>query len=115
MLTVELKATLAAQEEPITTMTARLDEERRENNTALIKLQGRENEIRAMKSRLENERVEKESLLKKIEMANEDCLNMKLQLENMVKTKEEMDRKAKELIEKEGVSLGTIVVDQKEQ
>ena len=80
-----------------------------------MKLQEHEDEIRALRSKLENEEAEKESLLKKVEKANEDYLSIKVQLENTLKTKEEMEQKAKELVEKEGVSLGTIVVDQKTQ
>jgi hypothetical protein len=38
---------------------------------------------------------------------------MKAQIESSTKTKEEMDRKAKETAEREGVSLGKIVVDPK--
>ena len=66
-----------------------------------------------MKMSLENERAEKDSILKKIEKTNEENINLKAQLDNLLKTKEEIDKKAKELIEREGVSLGTIVVDQK--
>jgi hypothetical protein len=35
---------------------------------------------------------------------------MKFQLENLMKTKEELEKKAKEIAEKEGVSLGTVVI-----
>ena len=115
MLTVELKTRLKTQEETIDTMTKSIDEAKSENNRNFIKLQSRENEIRAMKTKLENEKAEKDSLLKKIEKANEDYLNLKVQLENMLKTKEEIDRKAKELVEKEGVSLGTIVVNEQQR
>ena len=110
MLTVELKTRLKTQEDTIAATTKALEEEKTANNGNMLKLQERDSEIHGMKAALENEKAEKESILKKIEKTNEENINLKAQLDNMLKTKEEIDKKAKELIEKEGVSLGTIVV-----
>ena len=112
-LTVELKTRLKTQEDTIATTTEQLTEERSANNRNLLKLQGRENEIRSMNAKLQDEVVQKNDLLKKIEKTNEEYLNLKSQLENASKTKEDNEKKAKETSEREGVSLGTIVVDQK--
>ena len=113
MANVELKTRLKTQEETIASITQNLEEAKSENSKNLFKLQGRENEIRGMKTRLANENIEKESLLKKIEKADAECINLKSQLDNILKTREETEKKAKESLEKEGVSLGTIVVEQK--
>jgi peptidoglycan hydrolase CwlO-like protein len=94
-------------------MTQRLDEERVSNNRNLFKLQARENEIRAMKAKISSAIAEKDVLTARLAKANEDYLRMKAQIESSTKTKEEMDRKAKETAEREGVSLGKIVVDPK--
>ena len=41
-----------------------------------------------------------------------DQVRFKFQLDGLIKTKEELEKRAKDLAEKEGVSLGTIVVNQ---
>ena len=114
-MNTELKTRLRAQEDTISTMTQRIETQKKENLQNIFKLQARGNDVRGMKAKLENERIEKDSLLKKIEKANEDIMNLKAQLENTIKTKEEADKDAKELIEKEGVSLGTIVVSDRQK
>jgi len=111
-LTVELKTRLKSQEDTIAEASRHLDEEKSANTANLLKLQARENEIRAMKTRLENANAEKEGILKNLDKANKDYLEMKAQAEHL-KTKENMEKKAKEAVEREGVSLGTIVVDDK--
>ena len=112
-LAVELKTRLKTQEETIATTTEQLTEERNANNKNLLKLQGRENEIRAMETKLQDAALQKNDLLKKIEKVSQDYANLKTQLENESKAKDDNEKKAKETAEREGVSLGTIVVDQK--
>jgi len=112
-LAIELRARLTTQEDTISNMTKALDEERHANNTNLFKLKERENEIRAMRAKIDNEKAEKDNLLKKLEAANEECLGIKAQLENDLKSKAEEDVKAKEISEREGLSLGTVVVGRK--
>ena len=46
MLTVELKTRLKTQEDTITTMTQRLDEEKAANGRNMLKLEDRESEVR---------------------------------------------------------------------
>lgn len=111
MVTVELKTRLSSQENTIASMTQHLEELKAENNRNIITIRDRDDEIRSVKAKLEDEKTEKDSILKKLEKMNEDYLAAKFQLEGLLKTREEMDRKAKELLEKEGVSLGTIVVN----
>ena len=65
-----------------------------------------------MKTKVEYIRAEKEYAVKSLEKLNEEYLNMKFHLENLIKTKEELEVKAKELSEKEGVALGTVVIKQ---
>ena len=112
-MNVELKTRLKSQEDTISSMTERIEIQKKENMQNIFKLQARGNDIRGMRAKIENERIEKESLLKKIEKANEEAVNLKLQLDNLTKTGQEADKNAKDIAEKEGVSLGTIVIDQK--
>ena len=53
-----------------------------------------------------------EEAIADLEKLNERFLSMKFQLENLMKTKEELEVKAKEIVEQEGVSLGTVVIRQ---
>ena len=112
-LTVELRTRLKTQEETITLATQRLDEMTGTNNRNLFKLQARENEIRSMRARISGAVAEKDVLTARLAKASEDYINLRSQIENSSKTKEEIDRKAKETAEREGVSLGTIAMNQK--
>lgn len=114
-LMVELKTRLSTQEATIAEMTQRLDEERKANTNNMLKLKSRGNEIRGMKSKIINIEMEKEELIKKIAKLTEDYQNIKSQVENTAKTREDTEKKSKETMEREGVSLGTIVVDHKAQ
>jgi chromosome segregation ATPase len=108
----EMKASLKIQEEKANMLSQRLDDEKSASGKYASQVQQREIEIQSLKSRLSEEKSEKDSLLGRIEKMNEEYLRLKFQLENMLKTKEEMDKRASELAEKEGVSLGTIVINQ---
>jgi len=114
-LSVELKARLKTQEDTIADMTKSLGDEKDANTANLLKLKSHEDGIKAMEARLESEIAEKENLVKRITKLTEDYQSIRSQSENENKTKEETDKKAKETMEKEGVSLGTIVVDRKTQ
>ena len=59
---------------------------------------------------MEDAKTEKGEALKNLEKTNEAYLGMKFQLENLMKTKEELEKKASEITEKEGVSLGTVII-----
>ena len=109
----EMKANIASQEEKVGALSRSLEEEKAVSAGNLAKIQEKGAEIEKLKSRLEEERAEKEGLLSRLEKLNEEYLNLKFQLQNLLKTREELEEKAKELVEKEGVSLGTIVIKQK--
>ncbi len=111
-LAIELKTRLKAQEDTITGITEQLNAEKASNNKNLFKLQARENEIRAMKAKLESETALRDALSVKLTKANEDYLAIKSQTDSSSKTKEEEDNKAKDKAAREGMSLGTIVVNQ---
>lgn len=110
---VELKGRLKTQEDTIAALTGQIEAEKKANKDVLAKLQARENEIRDMSMRLETARSKEAALLANIDKVNNDYLALKTQVETVSKTKDEEDRKAKEVAEKEGVSLGTIVVNPK--
>lgn len=108
----ELKGSLKLQEEKVNMLSRRLDDEKSASSKYSLQISQRESEIQNLKSGIEAERTEKNSLLDRMEKMKEEYLNLKFQLENIIKTKEEMEKRAKELVEKEGVSLGTIVINQ---
>ncbi len=110
-LTVELKTRLKTQEETIADITKKLDEEKQTNAAGSLKLGERENEMRGLKVDLENSKAQAADLARKIAKANDDYLKIKLQMDNMSKAKEDAAVKSKEILEKEGVSLGTVVVN----
>lgn len=106
----ELKAGIKAQDDKIAMLSQNLREEKAASDRNFATTQLKDSEIQRLKSRIDEEVEEKESLLKRIEKMNEDYLNIKFQLESLIRSKEEMDKRARELTEKEGVSLGTIVI-----
>lgn len=112
IMNVEMKTNIKSQDEKIATLLKSLDEVKTANADLTAKIQEREVEAQNLKSKLEEERIEKEDLLKRHEKLNEDYLNLKFQLENLLKMKEELEKKVKELAEKESVSLGTVVIKQ---
>ena len=108
----ELKATIKSHEDRISALARSQEEERAKSDDYLAKMKQGEMEIKTLKSRLEEEGLEKEELLKRLNAVNEERLNLKFHLETLLKTKEELEKKAKELAEKEDISLGTIVIKQ---
>lgn len=112
LLSVEIRSDLKLQREKVSMLTERLEEEKKLCAKYSGQLQQREFEMQSLKTKLQEEEAEKESLLKRLEKMNEEYLGLKFQLENLMKTKEEMEAKARELADKEGVSLGTIVINQ---
>lgn len=106
----ELKTAIKSDEEKITALTKTFDDEQAAHGRDVARLQQNEAELKSVKAKLDEERTERDDLAKRLERLNEEYLNLKFQLENLLKTKEEMERKAKEMADKEGVSLGTIVI-----
>lgn len=103
-------STIKFQEEKISALSKDLEDEKAAGGKNVVKLQEKEFEIQNLKARIEEVKAEKQEVQKNAEKLNEDYLNIKFQLENLVRTKEELEKKAKELTDKEGVSLGTVVI-----
>lgn len=101
-----------AQEEKIAALTKDLETAKTANGASYASIQERESEIRRLKARIEELSQDKQKAMQDLEAMNERALNMKFQLENLLKTKEEMEKKAKEIANSEGVSLGTVVIRQ---
>lgn len=108
----EIKANIKFQEDKISMLTQRLEEEKAQTARSTAKFQEKEIQIQNLKVRIDEEKTEKAGLIKQLEKINADYLAMKVQLEYMMKSKEEVEKKAKEMAEKEDVSLGTIVITQ---
>ncbi len=108
----ELKTSIKSQEEKISMLSQTIEGEKLANKGYLANIQERDSDIEKLKAKIEEEKAEKEALLNQLEKLNENYLNMKFHLENLIKTKEELEKKAKELAEKEGISLGAIVIKQ---
>lgn len=98
------------QEEKISALAKDLEDEKAAVVKNINVLQEKEFEIQSLKTKIEEMKAEKTEIQKSAEKLNEDYLNMKFQLQNLIKTKEELEKKAKEIAEKEGVSLGTVVI-----
>ena len=112
IMNAELKAAIKSHEEKMNTLSQDLEKERAANVESSAKIQERESEIERLKLRIEDEKEEKEDLIKRFERLTEDYLNMKFQLDNLLRVKEELEKKARELAEREDVSLGKIVIKQ---
>lgn len=100
------------QEEKIAMLSKSINDEKAINNTNTTKIQEKEFEIQRLKTKVDEVLAEKRGALMDLEKLNERHLNMKFQMENLMKTKEELEKKAKEVAEQEGVSLGTVVIKQ---
>jgi len=109
---VQMAASIKFQEEKISMLAKGLEDEKEARGKNLASIQAKETEVQILKAKIEDIKAEKEDLLKRLEKFNEEYLNMKFHLENLIKTKEELEIKAKELSEKEGISLGTVIVKQ---
>lgn len=108
-------STIKFQEERIAMLSKEVEDEKVAAGKNIAKLQEKEFEIQNLKSRLEESKAEKQEIQKSMDKLNEDYMNIKFQLENLIKTKEELEKKAKELADKEGVSLGTVVIKRPER
>ena len=108
----QMAASVKFQEEKINMLAKGLEDEKAANSKNLAKIQEKEFEIQNLKVKIEEIKAEKYGIAKDLEKLYEHHLNMEFQLENLLKTKEELERKAKDLVEKEGVSLGTVIVKQ---
>lgn len=108
----QMAASIKFQEEKINMLAKSLEDEKEERGKNLAKIHGKEIEIQNLKAKIEEIKTEKEGALRSLEKLNEEYLNMKFYMENLIKTKEELEKKAKDLAEKEGVSLGTVVIKQ---
>ena len=107
-----IRNSLKAGEEKFAALSRSLEEEKASVAKTASGAQEKEAQIALLKARLAESDKERERLLRDLERLNNEHLQLKFYFENMMKTKEEMDKKAKEIAEKQGVSLGTIVVQQ---
>lgn len=108
----QMAASIKFQEEKINMLAKSLEDEKEERIKNLAKIQGKEIETHSLKAKIEEIKLEKEGALKSLEKLNEEYFNMKFYMENLIKTKEELEKKAKDIARKEGVSLGTVVIKQ---
>jgi chromosome segregation ATPase len=108
----QMAAGIKFQEEKINMLAKGLEDEKAVNGKTTAKIQEKEFEIQSLKAKIEEIKADKRGIAKDLEKLYEHHLNMEFQLDNLVKTKEELEKKAKELSEKEGVSLGTVVIKQ---
>ena len=107
---VQATSNIKFQEEKIDMLSKGLEEEKAANNKNIAKIQEKEFEIQNLKAKVDEVRGEKLESLRTLSRLNEAYMNLKFQLENLVKTKEELEKKAKEVAEQEGVSLGTVII-----
>ena len=107
---VQATSNIKFQEEKIDMLSKGLEEEKAANNKNIAKIQEKEFEIQNLKAKVDEVRGEKLESLRTLSRLNEEYMNLIFQLENLVKTKEELEKKAKEVAEQEGVSLGTVII-----
>ena len=89
-----------------------IEEQKAANSNHLAKIQEKELQIQNLKSKIDEVKSEKQGVLRDLDKLYQHHLKTEFQLENLTKTKEELEKKAKEIAEKEGVSLGTVVIKQ---
>ena len=107
---IQTASSIRFQEEKISALAKDLEDEKAVVAKNITALQAKEFEIQSLKTRIEEMKAEKLDMQKNAEKLNEDYLNIKFQLENLIKTKKELEKKARAIAEKEGVSLGTVVI-----
>ena len=107
---IQTASSIRFQEEKISALTKDLEDEKAVVAKNITALQAKEFEIQSLKTRIEEMKAEKLDMQKNAEKLNEDYLNIRFQLENLIKTKKELEKKARAIAEKEGVSLGTVVI-----
>ncbi|MCX5668063.1 MAG: hypothetical protein NTY34_07145 [Candidatus Omnitrophica bacterium] len=108
----QMAASVKFQEEKMNMLARGLEDEKAANSKSIAKIQEKEFEIQNLKAKIEEIKADKRGIARDLEKLYEHHLNMEFQLENLVKTKEELEKKAMEISEKEGVSLGTVVIKQ---
>ena len=108
----QMAASVKFQEEKMNMLARGLEDEKAANSKSIAKIQEKEFEIQNLKAKIEEIKADKRGIARDLEKLYEHHLNMEFQLENLVKTKEELEKKAREISEKEGVSLGTVVIKQ---
>jgi len=108
----QMAASIKFQEEKIDMLAKGLEDEKEARGKGLADIRAKEIEAQRLKAKIEVIREDKEDVMKRLEKLNEEYLNMKVHLENLIKTKEKLEIKTKELSEKEGISLGTVIVKQ---
>jgi len=108
----QMAASIKFQEEKINMLTKDLEDEKAAGAKSTARMQEKEFEIQNLKAKIEEIKTDKRGIAKDLEKLYEHHLNLEFQMENLVKTKEELEKKAKELVDKEGVSLGTVVIKQ---
>ncbi|MFA5500420.1 MAG: hypothetical protein WC404_05020 [Candidatus Omnitrophota bacterium] len=107
---IQTASSIRFQEEKISALAKDLEDEKAVVAKNITALQAKEFEIQSLKTRIEEMKAEKLDMQKNAEKLNEDYLNIRFQLENLIKTKKELEKKARAIAEKEGVSLGTVVI-----
>jgi chromosome segregation ATPase len=108
----QMSASIKFQEDKINMLTRALEDEKAVGVKNVAKIQEREFEMQALKAKMEEMKTDKRGIAKEMEKLYEHHMSLEFQMENLLKTKEELEEKAKELTEKEGVSLGTVVIKQ---
>jgi hypothetical protein len=106
----ELKGVTKSYEDKIGELSRQFESQKNESLRSSKMLQDKELEVQSLKTKLDAERDEKDDLAKRLEKLYEEYVDIKQHLKNMLKTHAEMEKRAKELVEKEGISLGTIVI-----
>ena len=109
-LHVKALSDIRVQEEKIASLSKNLEDEKSVNAANSAKLQEKEFELRHLKLKVDEIVSEKQAAVADMGKLNERLLSMKFQLENLLKTKDELEKKAKEIVDQEGVSLGTVVI-----
>jgi len=108
----QMASSIKFQEEKMNMLAKGLEDEKAANSKNTAKIQEKEFEIQNLKAKIEEIKTEKRGIATDLEKLYEHHLNMEFQLENLLKTKEELEKKARDLVDKEGISLGTVIVKQ---
>ena len=108
----EMGNNIKSIKEKLAAVSQQLGEEKAAHTKTTARLRKKEFDVRSISSKIEIANVEKENLLKEMEKLNNDYSSMKFMLENLTKAKEALEKKVKELSEKENISLGTVVIKQ---
>jgi chromosome segregation ATPase len=107
-----VKASLKDADEKIAVLSKYLEDEQALAGPKAAEIKERDAEILRLQARLEYIEAERSKLAGDIEKLNYEYMRLEFYFKNIMQAKEELDKKAKELAEREGVSLGTIVVKQ---